>query len=270
MLQVPKRSTFWKIMLGLNLYSVVVTWADIHYFPHAQMKEVGGVTITGVIMSLLLAFRTNTAYDRWWEGRKLWGQLINEIRNMGLKARNYLSVNIDERKEFAELLIAFPYALRDHLRGQRPSEKVLSLTSTVSAVDHVPLHIADLLFLLAHVRTSGSEHPAIDRLTVDPHLRALMDICGSCERILKSPIARTYKEMIWLGLGAYMLLLPWVLVPIIENWTVPVIFVATYFAVSLELLAEEVEEPFGTDANDLPLDDLCATIERSIRQLEGS
>jgi len=254
-------------MLAVLVYSCCVSYFDVHYFPHQEVKEVGGVTITGVIMSVLLVFRTNTAYDRWWEGRKLWGQLVNEIRNLGLKSRNYLTVNQEQRREFADLLIAFPYALRDHLRGQRPSQKVLSLISTVDQTDHVPLHITDLLFLLAHVRTTDSTNAISDRLTVDPHLRALMDICGSCERILNSPISRTYTELIWLGLILYLLMLPWVLVPIIDIWCIPVIFLAAWFAVSLELLAEETEEPFGTDPNDLPLDDLCATIERSIRQL---
>src|ERR1700677_4069915 len=116
-----KRAKFWLIMLAIVLYSSAVTYLDVHFFPHQMIKEVGGITITSLIMSLLLVFRTNTSYDRWWEGRKLWGQLVNEIRNLALKARNYFSVNQDQRREFADLLVAFPYSLRDHLRGQRPS-----------------------------------------------------------------------------------------------------------------------------------------------------
>jgi putative membrane protein len=264
----PKVSILWKVLIGLNIYSMAVVWLDFEYFPHQELKEAGAITVTAAIMSLLLAFRTNTAYDRWWEARKLWGQLVNDSRNLGLKARNYLSVNLQDRKEYANLLIAFPYALRDHLRGQRPSAKVLDLVpKEVAEADHVPLQIADLIYLLAQNRTTGSDRLAIDKLIIDPHLRSMMDICGGCERILSSPIARTYKEMIWLLLGVYLLLLPWILVPIIDLWAAPVMLVASYFAVSLELLAEEVEEPFGTEPNDLPLDTICATIERSIHQL---
>jgi putative membrane protein len=93
-----------------------------------------------------------------------------------------------------------------------------------------------------------------------------MDICGACERIQKTPIARTYKEMIWCGLGLYTLILPWLLVPTIDVWTLPIVFVSSYFIYTLELLAEEVEEPFGTNPNDLPLDTICKTIEDSVRQ----
>jgi len=253
-------------MTLIAIYSVGVTYVDAAFFPHQQVKEAGAATILGLILSLLLVFRTNTAYDRWWEGRKLWGQLVNDVRNMGLKARNYLSVTQEQGREFTAPLIAFPYALKEHLRGERPSQKVLALIPTAANAEHVPLHIADLLFQLTHVRTN-SDNAAIDRLNVDPHLRALMDICGACERIKNSPIVRTYKDLIWLLLGLYLLGLPWMLVPVIDTWAILVTMIAAFFAITLELLAEEVEQPFGHDPHDLPLDDLCQTIERSIHQI---
>jgi putative membrane protein len=266
-IRIPKRTTFYTLMTLVVIYTLGVTYLDSQVFPHQQVKEAGAATIGGLIMSLLLAFRTNTAYERWWEGRKLWGQLVNEIRNMGLKARNYTSVTQGERREFADLLIAFPYALKEHLRNERPSEKVRGLVSSVADVEHVPLHIADLVFHQAQVRTRESDSPGIDLLIADPHLRALMDICGACERIKGSPIVRTYKDLIWLLLGLYLLLLPWMLVPIIDEWAIPITIIAAFFAITLELVAEEVEQPFGYESNDLPLDELCATMERSIRQL---
>ncbi len=265
-LQIPKPKQFWPLMTCVLLYSIAATFIDLN-FPHQQFKEVSGITITGVIMGLLLAFRTNTAYDRWWEGRKLWGQLVNDSRNLCLKARNYLSATQEQRREFSDLIIAFPYALKEHLRGERPSAKVTGLIATAADAEHVPLHITDMLFLLAHVRTRGSEISAMDRLMVDPHLRALMDICGACERIKNSPIVQSYKHLIWILLGAYLLILPWALAEIIYAWTIPITLAASFFAITLELTAEEIEQPFGYDGNDLPLDDLCQTIEKSIRQL---
>jgi putative membrane protein len=265
-IKIPKPRIFWTLMTLMIAYSVVATYVDDHMFPHQQVKEAGAATILGLILSLLLAFRTNTSYDRWWEGRKLWGQLVNDIRNLGLKADNYLCATKEQRKEFADLLIAFPYALKEHLRGERPSEKVLGLMSSAADAQHVPLHITDRLFSLTHDRTN-TEASAIDRLTIDPHLRALMDVCGACERIKNSPISQTYKDLIWLLLGLYLLILPWMLVPLIDEWSILVTAVVSFFAITVELLAQEIEQPFGYASNDLPLDGLCQTIERSILQI---
>jgi len=269
MLHIPKPKTFWTAMTVMIVYSVAVTYADAEFFPHQQVKEAGAATIIGLILSLLLAFRTNTAYDRWWEGRKLWGQLVNDVRNMGLKVHNYLDVTKEQQREFADLLIAFPYALKEHLRGERPSEKVIGLVFTATDVEHAPLHIADRLFALTQVKTNSNDKFEIDRLTVDPHLRAFMDICGACERIKSSPTPRSYTDLIWLLFGLYLLGLPWMLVPVIEQWAIPATVVGTFFAISLELLAEEVEEPFGCEVTDLPLDELCQKIERSVHQITG-
>lgn len=254
-------------MAFMTVYGVAITYFDVEYFPHQEVKEAGAATILGLILSLLLAFRTNTAYERWWEGRKLWGQLVNEMRNMALKSRNYLCTNKEQQKEFANLLIAFPFSLKEHLRNERPSEKVCGLVSNSANAEHVPLYIADRLFALTHTRTSASEKQAIDRLNADPHLRALMDICGACERIKSSPIVRTYKDLIWLLCGMYLMGLPWMLVPVIGSLSILVTVMATFFAITLELLAEEVEEPFGYQCTDLPLDELCQKIERSINQI---
>jgi ion channel-forming bestrophin family protein len=100
-------------------------------------------------------------------------------------------------------------------------------------------------------------------------VRALMDICGACERITSSPLAGAYKNMIWLGVGGYMLALPWLLAPTLENWTVPFVIGGAYFVVGLELLAEEVERPFGHDVNDISLTPLCLKIEVSITEVMG-
>ncbi|HEY9716021.1 MAG TPA: bestrophin family ion channel [Trichormus sp.] len=267
MIHIPKPKKFLSIMTFMTVYSVAITYLDVEYFPHQEVKEASAATMLGLILSLLLAFRTNTAYDRWWEGRKLWGQLVNDVRNMGLKSRNYLSVNKEQHKEFAVLLVAFPYAVKEHLRGERPSEKVCGLVSTAANVEHVPLHIADRLFALTHARTSSSENMEIDRLTADPHLRSFMDICGACERIKSSPIVQTYKDLIWLLCAMYLLGLPWLLVPVVGSWAGLVTVLATFFAITLELLAEEVEQPFGSKSTDLPLDELCKKIERSIDQI---
>lgn len=261
---VPKPALFWKLMIGLMLYSVFVLWFDDHYFPKQKFMEANGVMITSVVMGLLLAFRTNSAYDRWWEGRKLWGQLVNDIRNLCLKSSVYLCNQAKYKQQLSELLIAFPYILKNHLRGTRPEARFKAMVPDDK--QNAPLHVAQMIFATITAWKQECAGDGFQQLLLDPHARALMDITGSCERILKSPISPTYKDMIFMGLGLYLLALPWLLVPTLDLWSLPVMFIGSYFAITLELLAEETEEPFGTGHNDLPLDSICQTIEASVRQ----
>jgi len=250
-------------MTAAVVYAMFVLWFDPIHFSKEKFVEIDGVMTTSAVLGVLFAFRTTTAYDRWWEGRKLWGQLVNEIRNLALKSKSYLRCDTSKLQALEQLLIAFPYALRDHLRKLPPSAQVLDVVSCPDTVAHIPLQVAELTFDLVY---EVSESQKFELLLLDPHVRALMDICGACERIQKTPIARPYKEMIWISLAIYTLLLPWLLVPIIGNWTILLVSIGSYFAFTLELLAEEVEEPFGSNANDLPLDNICKTIEDSVRQ----
>src|SRR5438128_1184665 len=120
-LMFPKRHLFWRYLSFIICYTAAVVWFDDHYFPRAKFLEAYGVmSTTSAAVGLLLAFRTNSAYDRWWEGRKLWGQLINEIRNFWLKLQAYVDDNDAERERVRQLLIHFPHSLKAHLRGHEP------------------------------------------------------------------------------------------------------------------------------------------------------
>ena len=266
----PGGLLFWCIIGAMLAYSWLVLWVDNHYFPAAKLMQVDAAMYTSAIIGLLLAFRTNSAYERWWEGRRLWGQLLNEIRNLCLKATTLVTLDGSERQELTGVLSTFPLALRDHLRGKAFDLVDLGLVPEQSRVEHAPAYLAHRLYAcLACWRDKGSID-GFDRMMFDVHARSLMDICGGCERILRSPIAGSYKLLIWHGLGLYLLTLPWLLVPIIHEWAVLVAVIGSYFVIALELLAEEVEEPFGTQANDLPLDSISEVVRGSVAYLLGS
>ncbi|HEY9715480.1 MAG TPA: bestrophin family ion channel [Chroococcales cyanobacterium] len=262
----PGGKLFWKCMLVIVLYSCLVVWSDDHYFPKQKFDEVASVLVTSVVLGLLMAFRTNSAYDRWWEGRKLWGQLVNEMRNLSIKLATYIP-DKDEQEQFLNLIVAFPYALRDHLRDQEPSPELLRVSPLATSVPYVPGYLTKQMYRSIFAWKRSGQIDGFEFRSFDEHARAMMDICGACERIKKSPIAGSYKNMIWLSLGLYALILPWLLTPAIDLWTIPVVFVTAYFVLGVELLAEEVEEPFGSGVNDLPLDLICAGIETSVTKL---
>jgi ion channel-forming bestrophin family protein len=259
---VPGGKTFWYCMLVVLVYSLSVQYTDDHGFPTRKLLDADAALMTSVVMGVLLVFRTNSAYDRWWEARKIWGQLVNDMRNLAIKSHEFASPTGEEALSFARLIQSFPYALKDHLRGY--AGEVAPYREFVQDSANVPMDIARLIYMQLNAWRKQNTIDGFEMLQIDRHARSLMDALGASERILKSPIAGSYKFLIWTGLSSYFAFLPWLLVPTLDNWSVYAVMMSAYFVVALELLAEEVERPFGDDANDLPLDAICNTIEKSV------
>lgn len=253
------------ILLLLLAYTVFAIWWDDQLFPTRKFTEFSSVLFTSAAMGILLVFRINSAYDRWWESRKLWGQLVNDIRNLSIKVKQLLPGDNPHRKCIANLLMQFPRVLRDHLRGEL---KIKSIDKSVLQMDssgHIPMQCAQAIYQnLIELKKKG-QIDGFELLQIDPHALALMDICGACERILKSPISGSFKLMIWAGISLYLSLLPWLLVPAFDLWSLLLVLISAYFVLGIELLAEDIERPFGLSPNDIPLDTICTTISESVQ-----
>lgn len=264
----PKSIVFWRTMAGLVFYSVVVVLL-VKHVPHFQGVEAKDITwTTSVVIGLIFAFRINSAYDRWWEGRKLWGQLVNELRNLCIKFDLYFDVSKKEKSDFGLMLVGFACSLRDHLRGFKTDLNAIGLElGTPLECEHLPLFTAAKIIQFVQARRSKASHADLDFLLLDKHLSSLMDICGACERIRNTPISSWFQSSIWLWLLVYLSMLPWLLADEFHSWTIVITIFAGNFFIALELLAEEIQEPFGTDQNDLPTDKYCLTIANSVRQI---
>lgn len=221
-------------------------------------------TLLGLMLGLLLVFRTNTAYDRWWEGRKLWGQLLNESRNLVVKLATCVTASVDDKRRVADHLIEFARALRDSLRTSVATGSDAAQIAA-SPPKHACSEIVRRIYEQLERWRQADQLGGFELLFLDRHAAALLDICGGCERIRKTPIAAGYRRFIRQSIAVYLLTLPWGLIDLLEYWTAPVTAVVSYLMIGIEVLAEDVEEPFGVDADDLPLDEFCATIERSVR-----
>jgi len=261
----PGGKNFWIAMVVILSYSLLVQYTDDHGFPARKLLDADAALMTSVVMGVLLVFRTNSAYDRWWEARKIWGQLVNDMRNLAIKSHEYACPTGEEAARFARLIASFPYALKDHLRSQLNDQA--PYREFVASGNNVPIEISRLIYSQLHAWHKQDLLPGLEMLQIDRHARSLMDALGASERILKSPISGSYKFLIWTGLSSYFLFLPWLLVPTLDNWSVFAVMTSAYFVLALELLAEEVERPFGFDANDLPLDAICKTIEQSVAEI---
>lgn len=262
----PGRFLLWKINFAVVTYTALVCLIDNHDIKGTKFVELNGAMLLSAVIGLLLIFRNSSAYERWWEARKLWGQLVNESRNLAIKTRCYAdSLNELQRLEFAKLISGFAFALMEHLRCQRDPGLLPSL-SIPEKNQHIPSAIAQEVYRKLKIWRKEGIIDQWEQLQLDLHAKTLMDICGSTERILKSPIAGSYKLLLWLGLILNVACLPWFLVPSFHWWSIPMMLISSYFIFGVELLAEEVERPFDPLPNDLPLEAICATIEQSVEE----
>ena len=222
--------------------------------------------VFGAALSILMVLRTNTAYDRWWEGRKLWGGLVNHCRNLALKISVMSEASEDDKRAAGRWVAMFPYTMRDHLRHGILDDTLARLPETLPPdVRHVPVYISGRLFeTLKSWRDQGHLNK-MDHHLIDQHVSALMDLCGACERIRNTPLPLAHRALIPQLLVLYLVVVP---LSLDLTWANAFLtFVMGYFLIGIELVAEHIEEPFGTDEDDLPLDQICENIERSIAQI---
>jgi len=223
--------------------------------------------LLGTVMGLLLVFRTNTAYDRWWEGRKLWGQLVNDSRNLAIKIQSCVRAPELERQMLGVRLISFAHALKDHLRGESRLSKLPGFSNDAEKPEHIPAYVVRSMYEQFERWRREDQLDGFEMLFIDRHSASLMDICGACERIKKTPIAASYRWFLRQLIGIYLVTLPWALVEDFQMWEIPTVALIGYFMIGIELIAEDIEEPFGTGADDLKLDEICQGIENSVSEI---
>lgn len=260
------------LILFAGLFSAVFCFIVLDVFQWSFVGNVAFHSILGVILGLFLVLRTNTAYDRWWEGRKLWGQLVNDTRHLSIKLNNMLPKEAKEdRKFFQKMIPNICFAMKETLRDSRlVGEMDLAdeaIKNRVVSAKHRPNIINDLMFervMKLHKEGVFSNEQLI---LLDKELKGFTDIIGACERIKSTPIPYSYSMFIKKFLFIYSITLPVSFVWVFGYWTVPIVMLAFYFLMSVELISEEIEDPFGTDVNDLPLDELCVKIKRNVSEI---
>jgi putative membrane protein len=263
---IPVRLLVWVVVLGV--YAAIAACKEL-IEPLRDFADLpsDAYALLGVILSLLLVFRTNTAYDRWWEGRKLWGQLLNDSRSLIAKVKHLVSTDEQERRDFAELVISFAYALRDHLRGPVELRQLPGFADASINPRHVPGHLIGLMYERLGRWKGQGQLDGMEALLLDRHAAAFSDILGGCERIRNTPLSISYRGYVRLCLLIYLATLPWGLEHTFNWWTIPATMMVAFFMLGLEMIARDVEEPFGLDRDDLPLDALCAVNELNLREI---
>lgn len=269
-----KGDTFRKLiptMIFIGAYSAFVAFLEIQYFQLAENHHVKNVTVMhtmlGFVISLLLVFRTNTAYDRWWEGRKVWGALVNNSRNLALK----LAVMLKEKEDkdiLRKLIPAYASVLNLHLKNTDINHELFD-DATLSAehYSHKPNQIAKAIMAKLNELYLAGKISGEQLIILNAEVQSFTDICGVCERIKNTPIPYSYSAFIKKFIFAYVITLPFGYVFQLGYYVVPVVVFIFYVLASLELIAEEIEDPFGNDPNDLPTAKIADNIRKNVEEL---
>lgn len=264
------------MLVAISVYSALVAWLETAVWKLPDDSRVKNISVLhsllGFVLSLLLAFRSNSAYDRWWEGRKLWGSLVNSSRNFALKLHALLPAeDVESRRLFRAMIPNYAFALKSHLQGRyRPEELVAGGGFELHQVDpvkHVPNQLASVLVQKTYALQRQGVLTGEQLLSVNAELQSFTDVCGACERILSTPVPFSYSVFLKKFIFFYVMTLPFGLAFSLGYYVVLAVAFTFYVLASLELIAEEIENPFGTDANDLPTDRISANIRRHVEEI---
>jgi len=262
-LVVGKRLTL--LLLAVTTYflaaGLVVRWFQIRLIDLGSAASL----INTVILSLLMGFRNTVAYQRWWEARGLWGRLTNDTRNLAAKCAAFLPADVLARSPVAVVLTNFAESLKRHLRDQSIELRDLpGFEKEAADPPHVPLYLAQRLFVvLAGWKRAGHIDQAELRM-LDAHARGFLEVCGGCEKIKATPLSPSYKGLLRAGLILNVIVVPWLTVPEIGLWALPVFLLVCFFLFGVELIDSIVEDPFGVERDDLDLDRYCLTIREGV------
>jgi putative membrane protein len=273
--QLHKYDTFRQLLPTMGAISVVTLvfcYVEIELLNLEYTSTIAVHSLIGFVLSLLLVFRTNTAYDRWWEGRKQWGALVNNTRNLSIKLSQIIPAEQPERRQLFRVLITnYVLAMKEHLRnGVLPFEMEQHPQFNVEKTlerNHVPNAIAQQLYHQLLLLKKDGLMSDEQLIALDNEFRSLTDIVGACERIRKTPIPYSYSAFIKKFIFIYVMSLPFGVVRDFGYSTIFVVVFIFYVLASLELIAEEIEDPFGTDANDLATDAISQTIQSNLKEL---
>lgn len=264
------------LILTIAVYSTAVAYLLLIHFKLKENTDLKNISLMhsllGFVISMLLVFRTNTAYDRWWEGRKQWGSLMNSSRNLAMKLSALLGKDQEvERTFFMKMIPNYAFALKNHLgSGYRPAEfedSALYPKTALNVHNHIPNQIAAaIISKVFELQKNGTLLPE-HMIVLNHELESFTNICGACERIKNTPIPLSYSSFIKKFIFIYCLTLPIGYVFSLHFLVVPFVMFVFYILASLEVIAEEIEDPFGEDSNDLPMERICHGIQTSARAL---
>ncbi len=278
---IPLKYVFGKIkweVFAVTAYAVIVAilYNNFHFTRISIPLSVP--MLLGTVISLLLAFRSNQAYDRWWEARGIWGAIVNDGRTLGRQILSFVDSGFESgairqfEENFLRRHMAWNYSLSQRLRGENAIaglERFLNKREliTISRYDNPPaaileLHARDLTYALDQGWINQYQQVELDRT-----LSRLCDSMGKCERIKNTVFPATYSLYIHLAVNFFILMLPFALIEFFGFMEVPLVIVISALLMLIEKMAIHLQDPFENKPTDTPMTTISNTIERDLRQM---
>ena len=262
---------FNKVLLVIA-YSSFISYL-YHFIPSISLP-IGPFEYAGLMMGLILVFRVNAGYDRWWEARKIWGNVVNQSRNLAIIVSNYPNTkNTNWNIKLTNYIAALPYLMKNNLRGDASIDEIKRLVDTallsiLEQSEHKPNVLSSVIaHELNRIRLSN-ELDSFSFLQAEEKRALILDSQGACERILKTPMpfvmAIKSRRFIFL----FLLALPFALVKISLLMSPVITGLVAYALFSLDQIGIELQNPFSEERlSHLPLNDICQTIEKNIIEI---
>jgi putative membrane protein len=254
----------------------VATLVTILHFQLNQMVHLTPLpfTLIGLALSIFLGFRNNTSYQRYWEGRILWGRMVNVSRTF---ARRVTTLIADDTGRLHRHLIrsqaAYVHALRIRLRSESyaPLERLIGKDETqlITRRNNPPIAILESIARKLRSAYDEGQIHALHLPLLEEALETMTDVQGGCERILSTPIPFSYTVLIHRIVAVYCFGLPFGIVESVGEFTPFVALLVSYAFLGLDTIGDAIEEPFGSEAHDLPLNALSTMIEINVRESIG-
>ncbi|QNP40706.1 bestrophin family protein [Lysobacter solisilvae (ex Woo and Kim 2020)] len=265
----------WPRVLYTMLLSLAVVATDLRGLVIHFSIDPAMLTLLGLTLAIFLGFRNSVAYQRWWEGRTLWGDLIIASRNLARQTQAFMpSLDPDPRKQLVHDVIGFSHALRHHLRDSAPDSDLQRWLApgVYAAAMASPNRPNAVLGAIGETYAQAARATGLDGMlsaAIDRELCQLSHVMGACERIKTTPIPFAYILLLHRTVLVYCFMLPFCLIDPL-GWLTPIaVGILAYTFFGLDAIGEQIEGPFDTLPNDLPLDALCRTIEINLLSLLG-
>ena len=279
MLFIWRGSVLRKIILQLLIitaFSVVVLYFRGNVYEYKVHLNPAIFTLLGLSLAIFMGFCNSASYDRFWEGRKLWGALVIESRSLAREVLTLINDNDADAKakkqEFAKMIAAFSWALNYQLRNKNANTVIKNLLSEknfeqLKDKKFVPVILLKQMGAWLNERKKEGKMDSIILTAIDNQLNSISQIIGGCERIASTPLPFAYSVLLHRTVYMYCFWLPFGLVDVV-GWMMPVIVLfVSYTFIALDAIIQQIQDPFGEEENDLALNNLCDTIQFSVYEL---
>lgn len=252
------------IMVIITLYEIFVGF----FLTHITRHNLGQFhLIFSFILTIIVSFRVNSSYSRWWEGRTLWGGIVNNCRNLALRFDTYFG--LEQHPEFYQLVSTLPILIKANLRKDNAliSNELQLLGLKTETIFNPVVVVTQRIYLIINQFRDGT----LDRMQqcslLESHVANLIDLAGGCERIANTRMPPAFAFFVKQALLFYALMFPFGWLNTFGILIIPMMLMIVYVLLGLEMLSEELEEPFNICDNGLNLDEICRNIQRNVEQI---